>query len=259
MLAGGSYLRWEGVGNLTSQVTLPRFDNPSGIVYAVLSVMAADGSVMQVAAGVYPNSSSWRAYAWAVEGMRTSSPVYDWILNSSAPTMSSGDNVTLSIFRNSTRWCMEVVDLSSGDSRVAAFPSDIALSLEGGDQEAFALEAYSRAAVDFEHMGNLTLTALLADGRQVAGGLYTYGGWDPTKNPAFAVGSSGTNPPVFIDLQQEPGGSFVWSYIPLWPDGTFNYSTVLGVFIAVGLAGALLAVLAAVLATRKRSEAKPAS
>jgi hypothetical protein len=258
-LAGDGDLRWESVGNLSALVALPSFDRPSGIVYAVLSVMAEDGSVMQVAAGVYPNSSSWTTYSWVVEGMQTSSPIYDWILNSSAPVMRSGDAVALSIFRNSTRWETRVVDLDSGSSRVAAFPAGIAPSLGVGDQEAFALESYSRAAVDFEHMGNLTLTALLVDGRRVTGGFYSYGGWDPSKNPAFVVGSSGTNPPVFIDLQQNPSGNFVWSYLPFWPGGTFNYSMVLGVFIAVGMVGVAFAVLAAALVTRKRPEAKPAS
>ena len=249
-LAGGGSLQWGSVSNLTSVVILPNISAPSGIVYAVMSVMAADGSVLQVAAGAYPDSSSWFAYSWAVEGASTSAPSYDWVLNSSAPAMSPGDTVRLSIYKNGTRWDLGVHDLLSGVSRESAFPPGIALALAQGDQEAFALESYSRAAADFENMGNLTLAALLADGKQVAGGTYAYSGWDPDKNPVFAVGSSGTNPPAFISLQQEAEGSYAWGYLAVWSGGTFSTGTILGVFIAIGFAGAIFAVCAAVLATR---------
>jgi hypothetical protein len=250
-LAGGGGLRWEDVSNLTSLVTLPYFRNPSGIVYAVMSVMASDGSVMQVAAGVYPSSGIWLAYSWAVEGI-TSRPAYSWILNSSVPTMSAGDSISLSILRNSTRWSLRVVDLGSGAEIGRSFPPGIALSLRPGDQEAFALESYSRTAADFEHMGNLTLNGLFADGDRVATGTYVYGGWDPNKNPIFAVGSSGTNPPIFISLQEQNDGRFVWSYASVWLGGTASYGWIIGLFLALGLAGAVAGASAAFLASRRR-------
>jgi hypothetical protein len=250
-LEGNGSLSWAGVSNLTSLILLPHISAPSGIVYAVMSVMAADGSVLQVAAGAYPNSSSWLAYSWEVEGAQTT-PAYDWILNSSAPSMSAGDRVSFSIFRNSTLWDLKVTDLDAHASVERAFTAGTALAFESGDQEAFALESYSRSASDFEKMGNLTLLGLFADGQRIFSGFYEYSGWDPTKNPIFAVGSSGTNPPIFISLQQIGRGSFVWGYVGIWPGGTFDYGTVLGVFVAVGLAGLIFAVCAAILVFRKK-------
>jgi len=249
-LEGGGTLKWEDVGNLTSLVSLPYFDRPSGIVYAVMSVMTRDGSVIQVAAGVYPNSSSWLVYSWAVGAVQTSKPTYDWVLNSSAPTMSSGDVVSLSIFRNQTGWNLKIVDQSTRTSVERPFPAGIALSLEAGDQETFALESYSRVAVDFQRMGNLTLSALLVDGRRVVGGFYAYSGWDPIKNPVFAVGSSGTSAPIFISLQ-EVGDGFVWSYMSAWPGGTISDATALRVLVVASLAGAVAAICGAILVTRK--------
>ena len=256
-LEGGVNLRWEDAGNLTSVVTLPYISSPSGIVYAVMSVMTQDGSVIQVAAGVYPNSSSWQAYSWAVEGIQSSTPTYDWILNSSAPTMSSGDVVSLSIFRNQTRWGLEVVDESTGASIERSFPAGIALSFDAGDQEAFALESYSRTAADFQHMGNLTLDALVVDGRKVIGGFYAYSGWDPNKNPVFAVGSSGTSAPVFISLQEEADDVIAWSYTSTWPEGTISETAALQVLVVASLVGAAAAAVCGALIVTRRGARRP--
>jgi hypothetical protein len=205
-------LKWESVSNLTCLTTLPRISDPNGIVYAVLSAMAADGSVMQVAAGVYPNSSLWLAYSWYIQGVQTTRPNYGWILNASGPAMSPNDSISLSMFQSSGRWELRVADTDTGNATSRLFPPGIAPSLKDEEQEAFALESYSRTAGDFQRMGNLTLSGLFADGQRITGGLYTYGGWDPSRNPVFAVGSSGSSPPIFIQIAQAGDGAFVWSY-----------------------------------------------
>jgi len=250
-LEGGGTLRWEDVGNLTSLVNLPDLSSPSGIVYAVMSVMTADGSVLQVAAGVYPNSSSWRAYSWAVEGVQASRPTYDWILNSSAPAMSSGDNISLSIFRNQTGWNLKIADQNTGAYAERPFPAGVSTSLQSGDQETFALESYSRTAADFQHMGNLTLNAILLDGQRVSGGVYAYSGWEPGRNPVFAVGSSGTDAPLFVSLEPGQGGGFVWSYVSAWPGLAPSFAGALSIVVAVSLAGAIAAICGAIVVIRK--------
>jgi hypothetical protein len=245
-LGGGGSLRWEEVTNLTCLATLPFVSDPGGIVYAVLSAMAGDGAVMQVAAGIYPNSTLWRAFSWYVEGVQSSQPSYRWILNSSGPAMSPDDRITLSIYRSSDHWNLSVIDTSTGGAVVGSFPSGSQSSLKVGDQEVFALESYSRDAGDFAQMGNLTLDGVYAGGARVSSGFYVYGSWDPTHNPVFVVGSSGTSPPIFISITPESGGAFAWSYSDPWsgyvsPVGPGPLATVLVVAVAVAVASVWVA------------------
>ncbi len=243
-LQGGEALSWESVTNLTALTTLPSVSSPDGIVYVVLSAMAGDGSVMQVAAGVYPNSSIWLAFSWFVQGVQSPRPSYVWILNSSAPDMSAGDMVSLSIFLSFGQWRLGVADSTTGNETSRSFPSGIAQSLKAGEQEAFALESYSRTAADFQSMGNLTLRGLYADGRRVTGGLYPYGGWDPARNPVFVVGSSGTSPPVFMSIGGG-NGTVVWSYSEAWGGNVAPVGAFWPAAVIVGLLGALAVVWAA--------------
>jgi hypothetical protein len=253
-LQGGGALRWASVSNLTCLLTLPSFASPDGIVYAVMSAMIGDGSVLQAAAGVYPNSSLWLGFAWFVQGVQTSQPTYLWVLNSSQPPMSAGDRVSLSIFRGSGQWNVGLVDLSTGASFERAFPAGTASTIMPGDQEVFALESYSRTASDFVSMGNLTLYGVFADGHRVTGGFYSYSGWDPDHNPVFAVGSSGTSPPLFVTLLQGSGGSLVWTYSDVWDEGV---GTQAGpwIVVALGLAAVAFVVVAAVVTLVQRKAA----
>lgn len=253
-LQGGTKLLWEEVGNVTAMVTLPNIIHPDGIVYAVLSLMAEDGSVLQVAAGVYPNSSSWLAYSWYIGNIGTIPLSYTWILNSSEPRMTTGDLVSMSIFRSQGAWRLEVADLATGGSVERPFPS-AAPSLRVGDQEVFAFESYSRTAATFQNMGNLTLNSLLVDGQRVVGGFYSYAVWDPNRNPVFAVGGSGTSPPDFIFLQQPVAGTFVWGYSGSWEGtGAASVGMVGAGVLALLIGAALAAVAGAYLLTRRPAQ-----
>ena len=255
-LAGGGSLGWESVTNLTCEARLPFVPNPDGIVYAVMSVMAGDGSVMQVAAGIYPNSSLWRAYSWYVEGVLSSNPTYRWVLNASAPPMSPGDRILLSIYRSSGLWELSLTDATSGGVVNGSFPPGIQSSLKAGEQEVFALESYSRTAEDFARMGNLTLDGVYANDQRVVSGFYSYGGWDPSHDPVFVVGSSGTSPPIFVSLNQESGGTYDWSYSDAW-SGYVTPSPV-GVW-AVVVVAAIAITVASVWASSRSPKAKNSS
>ena len=238
-MVGGGSVSWGGTTNVTVSLALPDIDSPDGIVYAILSVMTSDGSVLQAAAGALPNGTGWLGFAWSVQGASSLKPSYQWVLNASGPEMSPLSNVSISIFRTSGLWDFRVSDADTGSSVEKAFPSGPAPALRVGDQEVFALESYSRTSATFRDMGNLTLYSILLDGNKVTGGCYLYSGWDPVHNPLFVVGSSGSSPPTFINAGEGPAGSFFWDFAGVWgvQDGTF--ASLAEIVVVVGVAGAL--------------------
>lgn len=244
-LAGGGALQWERVSNFTVLAVLPNITFPDGIVYAVASVMTEGGAVLQAAAGVYPNSSSWLSYSWSVPDINLVPMTYTWILNGSRPAMAAGESVAISIFRGTGDWTMRVLDVSTGSSVEREFPVAVDQRLKAGDQEVFALESYSRTPSTFQEMGNLTLLGIYADRQEVTGGLYSYSDWNTLHNPVFAVGSAGTSAPGFISIGRESDGSVVWSYDAGWQDRgtTFpNIVPALAVFAVASVSVASVAV-----------------
>jgi len=173
-------------------------------------LMAADGSVMQLAAGIYPNQTKWLAYAWYIKQVQVYPQTYDWVLNSSEPEMSVGSPVSLSIYLSHDRWRYLIDDLRTRNSTAGNYGLDVPPSLKVGDQELFALESYSISDAVFVNMGNLTLNGLKINGKQVTGGWYEYGSWDTHHNPLFVVG--GLDPPSYISLQEEGDGNLVWTF-----------------------------------------------
>ena len=254
-LQGSGELRWEDVNNVTARVTLPNITLPDGIVYAVLSVMTSDGSVVQAAAGVRPNDSDWFAYAWLIPSTVSVPLVYRWVLNASGPPMTPGASIAISIFAASGAWSLRVTDEETGAGVTRQFPSTIAPSVKRGDQEVFALESYSRSAATFRSMGNLTLTGIYLDGSGVIGGAYSYSDWDPAHNPLFAVGSAGASPPSFISLGRATDGSLVWGYEIAWESTDSTPATAAVVLLLVS---AILGVVGVVLwKTRKTTKSTP--
>lgn len=250
-MQGGGRLRWEGASNVTVFLTLPNISMPDKTVYAVLSVMTTDGTVLQAAAGIQAGHASWLAYSWLIPNIQAVPPTYDWVLNGSAPDMAPGARIALSIFYALGSWNLRVADESTGTSESCAFPPGPASGLKAGDQEVFAVESYSRLAATFRCMGNLTLSRLLVDGTMVSGGLYSYGDWDPSHNPLFVVGSSGTSPPAFITIQRAGDGSITWGYTTVWSVPGNSMASVLE--LAALLLLATFSVLGVVLwKTRKR-------
>jgi hypothetical protein len=151
-----------------------------------------------------------------ISGVESTPLVYDWILNASLPSLTPGAGIAVSIFKSTGGWNLNIRDLSGGAGVVRTFPPGMGDTLKVGDQEAFALESYSRSAATFKSMGNLTLQGLFLDGTKVSGGIYVYTDWDPSHNPLFAVGSSGASPPSFVSLARTDDGAFVWSYTTNW-------------------------------------------
>jgi hypothetical protein len=172
--------------------------------------MAADGSVMQVAAGIYPNSTKWLAYGWYIQNVQAYPQTYEWVLNSSKPEMSAGAAVSLSIYLSLGRWRYRIEDMSKQEVAAGEYALNVPPALKVGNQEVFAFESYSTSSAVFAHMGNLTLDKLSINGRQVAAGWYEYGSWDTHNIPLFVVG--GLNPPSFISLLEAKDATLVWSY-----------------------------------------------
>ena len=239
-LQGGGKVRWESVTNVTTEVSLPNITLTDRNIYAVMSVMTSDGSVLQVATGALPNRSVWLSFAWFVPSTGSTHLTYDWILNASGPQMAPESNVTVSIFFASGSWNLGVKDSDTGQAVVRRFPLGISSSLRPGDQEVFALESYSSAESTFQNMGNLTMDALLLNGERVVSGFYTYGQWDPNHNPLFSVGSAAGSPPSFIYVGQGAEGSYFWDYAGTWKvtgGSIFGLAKVMTVALAVsGLA-----------------------
>jgi hypothetical protein len=87
----GSRLSWAKVSNVSLEITLPNITFSDYPTLAVESLMAADGSVMQIAVGIYPGNSKWLGYGWFIANVGAYPQSYDWILNSSKPLYREGD------------------------------------------------------------------------------------------------------------------------------------------------------------------------
>lgn len=261
-LEEGGSLHWGHVTNVTATVVLPNIKFPDRIVYALVSVMTADESVLQVGVGIYPGSGTWLVYSNLVTNVWSAPPTYKWILNASGPQMAPNSSVLISIYRpRAGPWSLRVLETGTGSSVDKTFPTGIAPSLKAGDQEVFAFESYSRSASTFRDMGNLTLESLLVDGESVSGGFYSYGDWDSVHNPLFAVGSTGSALPDFISFRLGGDCAAVWGYRSGWQtnDGAISGWLSTDVLV-VSLSFSLVAVaLIAVLITRVRRRRRDSS
>jgi hypothetical protein len=193
---------------------------PDGVTYLILSAEGDNKAVMQVAAGVWPGSDSWSSYAWYITGLGTGSISYGWTVNCSAPLMSPGDTVSLSLTAGAGAWGIRAQDLNTTDRGTWNVPSPGLGGFRVGDQEVIALESYSSSVSTFERMGNATLVALYVDGNRVTGGWYEYGGWNGVSTPLFAVGSA--EPPTFVSLAPLAGGHAEWYYDAQWTGAVWN-------------------------------------
>jgi hypothetical protein len=207
---GDGELSWKNAESITAIIQLPNISYTDNTILAVMSVMAEDRSVFQVAAGIYPNQSKWLAYAWFIQNLQAYPQTYSWVLNASKPSMTAGDSVSLSIILTPEQWKFQVDDLSTHNVATGLLNSSLTSSFMVGDQEVFALESYSFTNRVFQQMGALVMKSLLVDGRQVSSGWYYYGGWDATHSPLFVVG--GSNPPPFIYVHELENTTVEWNY-----------------------------------------------
>ncbi len=257
-MVGGGGVQWESIKNVTASLTLPDIESPDGIVYAVLSVMTSDGSVLQAAAGALPNRTGWLVFAWSVQVASSQPTSYQWVLNASEPEMSPLANVSISIFFTSGLWSLRVADMGTGSSVERSFPPGPAPTLRAGDQEVFALESYTRTLATFLGMGSLRLNSILLDGGKVMSGCYLYSDWDMIHNPLFVVGSSGSGPPSFINAGESSAGSFFWDYAEVWGVQESPLGGLAGALAVVSVGGALTLGGVGFWLARKKSDLKSA-
>jgi hypothetical protein len=250
--ADGSHLSWAEVDNVSLEVTLPNITFSDYPTLAVESLMAADGSVIQIAAGIYPGNSKWLAYGWFIGNVEAYPQSYEWVLNSSGPEMAAGARISLSLSLVQGRWRYRIENLRTHEVAEGEYASTVPPKLRVGDQEVFALESYTTSTFVFAHMGNITLDALEINERNIVTGWYPYGSWDTRHNPLFVVG--GLDPPTYISLQETPDGTLRWSY-EQWsaskPTTPSNFPTPVITGIAI-LCGTLIPALFYVMRRRKR-------
>ena len=248
----GSQLSWASVTDVSIDVTLPNISFSDYPTLVVESLMASDGSVMQIAAGIYPGHAKWLAYSWFITNVQTYPQSYDWILNSSKPDMAAGTSVSLSISLSQGRWCYRIEDMSTHEVTAGEYSTTVPPTLKAGDQEVFALESYTTSSRVFAQMGNLTVNALRINGRKITSGWYAYGSWDTRHNPLFVVG--GLEPPSYISLQETPQGTLVWRYEQWSVSGpaqppAFSLSSIVGIVVSSGV----LALAAVYVGKRRRN------
>ena len=245
----GTRLSWAKATNVSTEVTLPNITYSDYPTLAVESLMAADGSVMQIAAGIYPGNSKWLAYGWYIRDVQAYPQSYVWILNSSGPEMAAGAHISLSIALQQGRWEYRIVDINTKEKVEGKYASTVPPALKIGDQEVFALESYATSILVFIHMGNLTLGALRINGRKIISGWYGYGSWDTYHNPLFVVG--GLDPPSYISVLATANGSIVWNY-EQWPTSEPTKPSKLPFIIPLIIAGVIL--LSAILYLAKQKQ-----
>jgi hypothetical protein len=252
--ATGGGASWETVNNVTITMKLPDIRQTDGTTYAILSLMANDGSILQLAAGLLPNASAWGTYAMWIQNPSSYPQQYRTVLNASTPGFAIGTNVSLEMYLAGGKWAFLARAVGTNLTVRSILSQDLSTSLRGGDQEVFALESYSFDSDVFADMGNLTLSSILLNGHKVTSGIYFYnGGWNPSHSPLFAVG--GATPPGFILISSCDGNVACWSFRSLWsgPPGSPVAQGMTIAVIGVALVAAGIAVSAAVLERRRQA------
>jgi len=197
---------WRTVTNVTSVFRVPNISTTDGTVYIIMSVMASNGAVMQVAVGLYNSSSLWNGYAMYILNPEAVPQNYEQATVGKNMSIAAGDMVSMELY-NSNGWRFSIKDLSNGLSSAGRFDANFSPELASGGQYIFALESYSLSYRVFENMGNLSLFNIFINGKAVTYGMYIYSPW--TTQPLFIVG--GSNPPPFISVKQVANETFVWS------------------------------------------------
>jgi len=247
-LSGGSKVSWGSVSNVTVGLQLPEIQHTDATIYAILSVMTSDGSILQLASGLEPNATSWRTYGMWIRNPTEYPQEYRTVLDNSSPALAPGAWISLSMYVENGFWNYRARGSGPSDSIHSVLNESLSPTPMSGDQEVFALESYTSTGSVFAGMRNLTVSSVLIDGDEVQGGTYFYGGgWNPSHTPLFIVG--GEPPPIFVTAQSCTGNYACWSYVSPWsgnqgplvsPDLTL---VILCVIVLVPIATASIAVL----------------
>lgn len=241
-LENGARLVWSEVRNVTAIVTLPNISSTTGVIYVVLSAMAGNGEIMQVAAGLYPGSSSWYVYPMVASASGT---IYTQISGYSNQSIWPCNTLSMSIAAVNGSWWFSVVDLNTSKASSCSFGVPSSDALANGSQYVLALESYTSNSLSFSNMGVMVMDSLLINGVPLAGGEYVYSTWNGAGYPLFIVG--GASPPQFIYCYAS-GGKAYWEYVQEWGQtpGQASPEIIYDVLIAAAVlnASALLALLA---------------
>ena len=252
-LTDAGKVQWQKVRNVTALFRVPNITSTDNTIYLVMSLMTSDGAVIQVAAGIYRNMSSWGTYGMDIIHPTVYPQQYTPALDTGEPEIAPGHMASLSLYESNDTWNQKLVDLNSGKTVDAPFQSaGISSSLKAGDQFVIALESYTSNKTIFESMGNITLESIIVDGARVSGGAYAYSGWDNVHYPLFSVG--GASPPSFVTVQLLNNGSAVWSYGQIWSSSeTLQIPFQLILIIAVVVAVLIFSLVALLLIQRSKS------
>ena len=249
-LSNGQKLSWSTVVNITTSLRLPNIDQTDGPIYAVLSVMTSDGSVLQIASGLLPNATGWGTFAMWIKNPMGYPQEYETVLDAKTPAVQAGATISLSIYYSGGAWNFESTEQGFTEPVHASLAANVPSSIKAGDQEVFALESYSSASTVFSDMGNLTVYSILLDGQRVVGGWYTYdGGWNPSHNPLYIVG--GEEPPVFMTAGSCSGGLVCLGFRSPWT-GAQGLTPNIGLLLAIVAAAGTAVVVVVVVALTRR-------
>ena len=247
-------VEWQDVKNVTTIFRMPNITRTDNTIYIIMSLMTSSGSIIQAAAGLYQNMSTWGSYGMDIVNPTSYPQKYNFVLGSSEPEITPGHFVSLSLYVSGNAWNQKLTDLNSSRSINATFGASDQFppTLRIGDQFVIAFESYTSNSTVFENMGNLTLNSVLVDGARVTGGLYAYSGWDNVHYPLFSVG--GGSPPNFVSVRVLGNGSAVWSFSSGWSSsGSPSFPIEFMVVYLVAGAVAVLAVsLTAILLVQRR-------
>lgn len=251
-LSNGELVNWNDVSNVSAVFNLPNISSTDSTIYVIMSLMTENGSIIQLAAGLYPNMSYWHTYAMYVLNPNSYPQIYKHVSISDDNFMLANDLISMSMYFSNGRWQFRVNDLTRETSTVSCFNASLPAELKDGDQYVFALESYSYNSSVFRSMNSMTLYGLFINGERVSGGWYLYTTWNNQNFPLFIVG--GSTPPDFISASFSGNGTVTWSYVSAWASGITSYSSfylITGILVAAA-AVINISVLALLILKRKK-------
>lgn len=251
-LSGGERVNWNDASNISIIFNLPNISTTDSTIYAIMSLMTVNGSIIQLAAGLYSNTSQWHTYAMYILNPNSYPQVYKQVSISDDNFMLANDLISMSLYFLNGKWQFRVNDLTRRTSTFSYFNVSLPAKLKDGDQYVFALESYSYNSSVFENMNNMTLKGLFINGERVLSGWYIYTTWNNQNFPLFIVG--GSIPPDFISASFSGNGTVIWSYVSAWVSAVPSYGSfylITGILVAAA-AVINISVLVLLILKRKR-------
>ena len=255
-LSNETKVNWNEIRNVTAIFNIPDISSTDGTIYAIMSLMTENGSIIQVAAGLYPNSSCWLPYATYISNPNSYPQSYCQIQIPNQRKMFPGDLISISIYLLNAQWWFRINDITRNYSMISYFNYNISDTLKNGGQYVFALESYTSNSSVFESMSNMTLEGLFLNGAKVTGGWYLYTTWNNENFPLFIVG--GATPPQFIEASFTGNGSIAWSYDSEWSAEAPSAVPFYFIYAVFGSAAVANVIVLALLMLKKRSDFKHA-